>query len=553
MSIETSVRKFMFVNSGSGKRSSNQSEVFSHIRLNYHQCRRTKNIERLRGMAIVSRETSGYKLPLPPSSQKPECGIGRHPFASTSDEGERRRSQPLPSVIVHEGNSDPFSAYPVKIDAETNAIIAFYREYVLPAQYHVPSKQWVSSANARLDWSICISTLEHPDLAGAFIARAATVAAVLDSKLRPLAVRHRLRNIQRLRVKLLNREDIGWSDTNILQIIMLQKAEIVERNLVAATAHARVLQHLFQERKRRVGMVDFTLLQYALWSDSQISTMFMAPLTFEVDPTGWIAQTLQPLWCVALSQLELIPQWLSLRDHADAGLDPSVKGIQLRSFFLSRRTTLQTWLYFGLQGVQVPTVVMLWLATTATLQQGRMIKYYLQTLNQVNDQAHRSEKCGDEVLNQDYWYAQQYLILAEFLWTHHLSYKVEICGIDIFDVVPTLLTRLREALEHNHEASQYRNARLYALFIGSHTEHLAADAREKRTKVDFHKQGDGLYTLANELSSGQDERWFRTRLARHIRDMDLTSWPDIFTILDRFNYADVIYPLGEDLLADVLP
>ncbi|KIW92772.1 uncharacterized protein Z519_06621 [Cladophialophora bantiana CBS 173.52] len=308
---------------------------------------------------------------------------------------------------------------------------------------------------------------------------------------------------------------------------MLPKAEIVDKNLTAAAAHAKILQNLFQEQQRRNRTVNFTLLQYALWSDTQISSIFMAPLAFDVGPSGWVT---------------------TLRDETEKYLDPSVESAELKAFFISTRTTLQTWLHYGLNGVPVPPLIMPRLTTTACLQQGRMIKHYIQDVH--NPSPAGGEEGGDSVERKEYWYTQQYLILAEFLWTHHLSYRVEVCGIDLFDMVPTQLKNLRAALERAEDLNRdlahscspkYRNARLWALFIGAHAEWSKSKSKQKTSEPSSPSNKDLLEMNQVERKSPHfikcsrdfknydwesdreiGNRWFSTRLARQVRDMKMS-------------------------------
>ncbi|KIW92773.1 uncharacterized protein Z519_06622 [Cladophialophora bantiana CBS 173.52] len=199
------VEKFLFVNydSTSPSGSLDHSRVLSHVRQNYHKWRRKQSVKHLQDLAIAPHAVK-QKLPLPNSkrravpSESSRDVRGRITIPTMPKRGNKTRSKgscsetavgPLlssSSINPLKGNSDPFNAYPVKINPEINELIAFYRDYLLPAQYHVPSTAWVSSANARLDWTICISTLQEPALAKAFIARSATVAAVLNPALRTL-------------------------------------------------------------------------------------------------------------------------------------------------------------------------------------------------------------------------------------------------------------------------------------------------------------------------------------------------------------------------------
>ncbi len=558
----------MFIDLSSTAVSPPHSQVLSHVRQNYHKRCRKERLERLRDFTVVSNGPCGSKLPLPSRSRRstlPSDSSIEDDSSSTpskKDAISRRRdvrSQspqcPLQPIISHEGNSDPFNAYAVKIDPQINEVISFYRDHALPAQYHVPSQDWVSSTSARLDWSICISTLQHSDLASAFIARAATIASVLNPTLRPLAMRHRLRSVQQLRVKLLNNENHGWTESYLLQIIMLQKAETVDKNLEGAAAHATVLQHLFQERQRMYGTIDYTLLQYALWSESQVCTIFMSPFTFDVDHNGWVADTMKPLWTAALKELETISEWRALRDEAEEGLDIGVEGAELRAFFISRRTTLQTWLHFGLKGLAVSPLIMLWLATTATVQQGRMIKHYQYAVHQTSDASHSDdEDCERQQPDLSYWYTQQHLILAEFIWTHHTSYKVEISGVDLFDLRPTLLGKLRAALEHDLQSSKYQHARLWALFVGAHIEWSSSRSRRLRSTIPPHKQTESDQ-VGDEKHKDQrqcEDQWFQHTFAALARQMNLATWPQVRRIMQGFNHADIIQPLGERLLDEVL-
>ncbi|ETI24281.1 hypothetical protein G647_03650 [Cladophialophora carrionii CBS 160.54] len=564
----TFAQKFMFVDLSITGTSPHHSEVLSHVRRNYHKRQRKEKIDRLRDISAVSSGPFADKIRLPsrrpqttPLSERPTDdasssgsveGNGANSRRLAVSQGSCRHSvQPL---LAHAGNSDPFCAYAIKIDPQINEVIAFYRDYTLPAQYHVPSRDWVSSASARLDWSICISTLQHPDLASAFVARAATIAAVIRPGLRSLAMRYRLRSIQQLRVKLLNNDRHGWSDLFLLQIIMLHKAEIVDKNLPAAATHAKVLQHLFQERQRMYGTIDYTLLQYALWSESQVCTIFMSPFTFDVEPDGWVAKAMQPIWASGLKELNSLPPWRALRAEAEEGLDKSVEGMDLRAFFVSRRTTLQTWLYFGLRGMPVSPLIMLWLSTTASVHQGRMIKHYLHAVCQVSEETCcHGEKSKRATSDVQCWYVQQYLILAEFIWTHHTSYKVEICGVDLFDVVPTLLRKLRAALEHDLDSSKYQNARVWALFVGAHTEWSIPKAKQPGSRAALSdEQNTRDENQKPEDYSKNDSRWFHCRLAIQIRQMGLTKWTEVRNIFQGFNHADVISPLGEKLINEVL-
>ncbi|OAG45237.1 hypothetical protein AYO21_00585 [Fonsecaea monophora] len=583
--------KFLFVNydSSSSGGSHDHSQVLSHVRQNYHVWRRKQSVKHLRDLIVVHR-TYKEKLPLPSVKRhnvtdRPDRIVSVTPKKADPTRragGASGGTRLCSSMQLHMGNSDPFHAYPVKISPQVNELIAFYRDYLLPAQYHVPAAAWVSSANARLDWSICVSTLQEPALAHAFIARSATVAAVLNPAMRTLAMRYRLRSIQELRLRLLNDANHTFTDVNVLQIIMLQKADIVEQNLSAAMAHAKILQNMFQEQQRRKHTVNFTLLQYALWSDTQISSIFMTPLAFDVSPDGWIEKTMQPLWTAALEQLQELPQWTAAQEDAATLLDPSVEGEELKAFFISRRTTLQTWLLYGLNGLPTPPLIMLWLTTTACLQQGRMIKHYIRAIHEVIHRTSlspvRAESEDGSAEQIEYWYTQQYLILAEFLWTHHSSYKVEVCGINLFDMVPTQLKNLRAALQHAENSgwsstpgglSKYRNARLWALFIGAHAE-LLKSTQEMRSSATssnkiLHKSRHGKEVTpafakcsrnVNYCDPGSHgdvyDRWFEIELAHQVRDMGLSAWEEVYLILRRFNYADVIQPFGEEVYCNAM-
>ncbi|OAP57680.1 hypothetical protein AYL99_08418 [Fonsecaea erecta] len=596
--LQPYAEKFLFVNydSSSPGASHDQSRVLSHVRQNYHVWRRRQSVRQLRDLVVVP-GTNKQKLPIPSSKRCPMSDGSRNVRGrvvpvmpkkasktqrgggvSETTVGTRLSSS---SIKLHGGNSDPFNAYPVKISPRVNELIAFYRDYLLPAQYHVPSTAWVSSANARLDWSICISTLQEPALANAFIARSATVAAVLNPDLRTLATRCRLRSIQELQARLRNNASHTCSDANVLQIIMVQKAEIVDKNLSAAAAHARMLQSMFQEQQRANRTVNFTLLQYALWSDVQISSIFMTPLAFDVSPDGWIVTTMQPLWEAALQQLREVPLWTDLRDDAENSLDPSLEGEEIKAFFISRRTTLKTWLLYGLNGRPAPPLIMLWLATSACLQQGRMIKHYIRAVQETEQSTSSpsSKGGGDSAEKLEFWYTQQFLVLAEFLWTHHLSFKVEVCGVDLFDMVPTQLKNLRSALQNAEDlgrgakpggSSKYRNARLWALFLGAHAEWLKRNPKKKISKSapspdksllnrnhkdespTFLRDCKDVKFSTSESYEETDDRWFEKQLARQLRDMGLSIWKDVYSILRGFNYADIIRPLGEEIFNNAM-
>ncbi len=67
-----------------------------------------------------------------------------------------------PSTVLRRGNSDPFNALAVPINAEDNRIVSFYRDFLLPAEYNVDdllSKDVLANVRAKADWELHVSGL----------------------------------------------------------------------------------------------------------------------------------------------------------------------------------------------------------------------------------------------------------------------------------------------------------------------------------------------------------------------------------------------------------
>src|SRR5271156_3227037 len=183
----------------------------------------------------------------PPTSDDQNTSASQGDPESPTYETVSKSRSPPPLTILRKGNSDPFSALPIPVDARDNSLIAFYRDFELPTLYFLDTKSWVTSAACMKDWSLCTNGLQDPCFAYAFLARNATVASMVSpsSTLTKQALVYRTRSTALLRSKIADKQQLVTSQT-LWAIHGLFGAEVLARNLAAAAVHGKMLRYLFE-------------------------------------------------------------------------------------------------------------------------------------------------------------------------------------------------------------------------------------------------------------------------------------------------------------------
>ncbi|KIW92923.1 uncharacterized protein Z519_06772 [Cladophialophora bantiana CBS 173.52] len=492
--------------------------VFTHVQKIYRPWKRGQEIKSLRASAKVpilakhrnDKDGQYQCFSSPRSSHSSE--ESESPGSDTWEGGSKALSL---STAIGKGNSDPFGAYPIPITAEVNNLMTFYRDYIIPSIWYRNFKTKNTMALAAREWQFNVSHLEDEGTTYAIIARHGMVATTCNPELRKLALQYVGKSTRALRGKVAQGHDLRQSSSSSIidNTAMLFNAETLGRNLIAATAHGKMLTFLFTEQWVR-GKLDYRLLMYEIYNDCQLTSMFLCPPVFDVH--HWLPMVFDPIWSNTTRQL---PQF------AFEGLDPSVDSEELQFWFQSRREQLQIYGQRNAEGdlfLDVP-VVMTWFLSKAYVFHGRMISHYLRSKEQF--------LCPDlrrEI--KDHLLAQQFMALAAIYLTRgpNFNFNPTVLGIPMFEgaIIPRTL---RALLEHSEVSSQrpswkkYINARLWALYVGALPE-----------------QADASKEVIPEA------QWFMLHLVKLASTLGIVSWHALRQVLRGFLYSDILMAQGSE-------
>ncbi|EXJ69667.1 uncharacterized protein A1O5_06738 [Cladophialophora psammophila CBS 110553] len=523
--------------------------VFTHVQKSYRPWKRGQEVKSLRASAKVPilakqrnrKDGRDQCFSSPRTNHSSE--ESESPGSDTWEGGPKALSL---STAIGKGNSDPFGAYPIPITAEVNNLMTFYRDYIIPSIWYRNFKNKNTMTLAAREWQFNVSHLEDEGTAYAIVARHGMVAAKCVSspperamllreeyshwvpfvsewadrypqnpELRKLALQYVGKSTRALRGKVAQGHNLHQSSSSsiINNTAMLFNAETLGRNLVAATAHGKMLTFLFSEQWVQ-GKVDYRLLMYEIYNDCQLTSMFLCPPVFDVH--HWLPMVFNPIWSNATRQL---PQF------AFEGLDPSVDSEELQFWFKSRQEQLQIYGQRNAEGnlfLDVP-VVMTWFLSKAYIFHGRMINHYLRSKEQF--------LCPDlkrEI--KDHLFAQQFMALAAIYLTRgpNFNFNPTVLGIPMFDGAIIAHT-LRALLEHSEVSSQrpswkkYINARLWAFYVGA----LPEQANASKEFI-------------------PEAQWFTVHLVRLASTLGIVSWHTLRQILRAFLYSDILMAQGSE-------
>ena len=490
-----------------------RQNVFTHVQSQYRKWNRQERTKALHASAKVppgilrQPEVVGEKQVLV------RRGIVTLKSVHADDELEklRRRNFALGtrSSVVMEGNSDPFGTQAVAIDPQVNELITFFRDLVIPSIYHTGPDGWMTSKTANVHWQSAVRGLGDEGGALGFLARYAQVAAIThkDKRMATQALRYSFKSTSVLRERLehstvLAHKASPLSQQVYWQINMLWGTEILIRNFDAAVVHGKMLRALL-EKQAKINQLDVTFLRYVLYNDSHLISSFMVRSVFDYDV--WIPEQYKVMEGLAMSEM---PDFAEV--HAEV-IDPSVESDFLRKIFKIRREHVQVWKQ-RLTSAGISPLMYAWLATVNSINQGQLIKRGL-------DAMERAVKVSKEDAGR--LWVEAYLSIACLYWIRSIGGSMIICGVDIYNSQRPILEKLRTALTRADETQtaedqlKYRNARVWALFIGAQAE-----------------------------QSWKQPDWFTDNLALRAREMGLMSWISLKNVLQAFLHNDMLPPHG---------
>ena len=281
----------------------------------------------------------------------------------------------LPITLLQKGNSDPFDALPIPVDARTNELFLFLRDSVHPVCFKLEIKRAATSKNRLDNWRGVAATLRERDHAYGWLAVSAAVMATVAPDPREFtrkALEYRTRGSVLLRQRMLrnsaDKDEKGSpksagtvkaqneqrNETDVAAVAAtLAVAELFGSNYDACAVHLafvrRTLLHQYQTygKEAAVGTaVRMRGLQEVILVDNQRAAMTLSRPVFETD--GWVGDIFQPL---AMDLLSWVAKnfwplardlWTSTRDlfRAATGLDSSIDTGELRTSMRETRIGL---------------------------------------------------------------------------------------------------------------------------------------------------------------------------------------------------------------------
>lgn len=417
---------------------------------------------------------------------------------------------PSPQSVLGKGNSDPFSVYPVRIGAEENEFIVFYRDVFLPAQYGMRLRVPKLAHSLTKDWEDCVRGLSDEGIAHGSLARWGHMVSKFNPEMLKATMEHHYRSTQLLKKKVEQGHNLQTMD-NYLHINMLYSAETISGNVDGALAHGRMFRSMFEEAWT-TGSLDYILLQWQFNNDIHTSTVFLVRPVFDVDQ--FLPMVYAPM--KALLDSEIPPL-----DYANNNIDSSIEGSLVNLFSDTRKF----WELLILRERQGKTdggssAFFIWSGSQELTFLGRFMNHYIDIKQQLN-RPDLTEMLKNQLL------VQKYLTLAAVYLMKSLNLNPVVLGVPIFDCRPLLLPTLRASLEESDalfEQSSGRkdkNARLWALYAGSMAEQA------------FPKPG---YDPCRQ--------WFNKSLAEHAIESGIYTWDSLKLVLQGFLYSDRIPPNG---------
>jgi hypothetical protein len=430
------------------------------------------------------------------AAQNTKKSARQQPIKQETDK-DRQVIVPRPTGILQRGNSDPFSAWRVTIDASANDVLTFGRECFLPALYNR------DAIRGSLTAFRIYEDLIDEGAASALISFYATTLAVVSKnpKDRALALTYQTDSITRLRLRVTTEYEYAGI---IAQVLRLFCCDILTRNLKAAKVHASLLRKLF-ELSAGDAVLDVPTLSVALYHDLNLSAMFMARSSFDLDK--WVPEIFKQYWAIILDPY--------LSECPQTQLDPSIGNLGALKDMIDN---VQKHLYLTTTKrakTQSPQV-MFWFVNWSTILQARLINHYLDLF----------ERTGSSKISL---WEEARITLAALYLDHSLRPRPSIQGIVLFETLTTILNHLQNAIEQGEKTnlrSRPGNSLLWALFVG---------AQAERSKA-----------------VPSSTTWFTVRFRRCAFEMGLSKWKHVEEIVKGFPYSADMKPCGQDWIDELL-
>ena len=406
-----------------------------------------------------------------------------------------------PQSVLIKGQSDPFDTSPTPIDAKAHEIMLYWRDTGLFRRHHVNIKTWHQSTSAVSDWEDARRSLSDRGLGYALLAQVSAykVLEIDSSDLSVLSLTYSQRSTVALRERL-NKEDDSDSLIVFRHMALLQGVETYARNQAAAVTHGKMLRHLYDGWLFRGKRFDIKILLLTLYSDVQMALTFLIRPQFK--PSAKLVKVFLEVCDDATREECSVPVSTIYR------LKSQLIGPALQNVFLRWDQNLEIRSFYGRR---------LW----TFMNQMNVINHILDIEEKIDRQYELSKST-----NTTYCHVQAYLSLAALFLIRLSTLPEHFATKPHFTAHTALLRRLRHHLELGNileDKQFYYHARLWALFVGAHSEYQAA-----------------LLSNIPRAFAVASKGWFNVQLAQQARMSGVRRWIHIKEILESFMYFEMV-------------
>lgn len=455
----------------------------------------------------LSSQLEAIETAIPPSHRLPANRRSEAVFWQAKAHSLAQRSA-SPLRVLWKGNSDPFNVFAIPIDCETNQMLVFFRDVVLPTVESV-NPGWVELESISHEWNNAQLFLCDEMAASALLARlAATMPS--DGALNMRALSYKLRCMTMLRARTANNEITDFNTYHTINILL--GVEGYTRDCAAAHVHAMVLARLLQ---RNLIQENIQFVIRAFYYDYHRAAMSNTPLVFDIK--RWIPGYFYPCWRRVLDHLPTDGPQASKKGFDDAETqtildefrraeEVLLSPVEGRNYTCNDKSrfckSVFAWILARLHHLHLDAV--------AALSTGYPLRRDINTLR---------------LMLQDFFSLAAHCYIRFLANVDGTSFG----EVKIFSANASILALLQKSLAtyewHASSEDILRSAdiQLWALYVGSYMEQLNA------------QQSGG---------AGAECGWYNTKFALHVRRMGLAVWQDVQGILQTIHYFDGLEPHG---------
>ena len=220
--------------------------------------------------------------PLPPN-QLLVVNLSKQSSRPTRDEEELEQWTLPPMTLLNKGNSDPFNASVLVIDATANELLVFNRECLVPWINSTEEGQEHTTSYSNKFVKNTVESLHDERVAHASLAALAMVVAnsTGNRTMRAYGLRLVGQAYGDLQKHFLQRSNNDQDA--ILRIFAIFLFELVARNPQAAAIHMQALHNKLLEQKQQGRAIDPQLISAAGWNDNIRCLRYLAPPIFDAE------------------------------------------------------------------------------------------------------------------------------------------------------------------------------------------------------------------------------------------------------------------------------